>query len=450
MTERAIFLEADAIEDAEARDAFLRERCGDDAAMLERLRELLELGDDDDGLLALDPGEFVALRTARDSVEQGLAEQEQFLLQLGSGNQQLGDYELIEEIGRGAAGVVYKARQASLNRNVAVKFLLGAMLATPQDRERLRVEAEAAANLDHPHIVPIYEIGEHEGHDFYSMRLITGGTLADRMTEMGADPRAAVDLMVKVADAVRTAHERGILHRDLKPDNILLDEDCEPWVSDFGLAVRLDQNSRLTLTGQIMGTPKYMAPEQAAGGEMPVTVVSDVYGLGAVLYELLAGQPMFESDSVLRVLELVRDEVPRPLRQIRPEIDRDLETIVHKCLEKDPAKRYDSALALQADLKAWLEGRPIAARPPTQIERLGKWVRRRPASAALVGMGLLFLLALGVGGPVVAYQQSVLRRHADEARTDADRQRKLAEDRAETNRRLLYISRIESGRSRQV
>ncbi len=447
MTERAIFLEADAIEDAEARDALLRERCGDDTSMLARLRELLELGDDDDALLTLDPGEFVSLRTARDSVQQGLAEQEQFLLQLGKGQQHLGDYELIEEIGRGAAGVVFKAKQASLNRTVAVKFLLGAMLATPQDRERLRVEAEAAANLDHPHIVPIYEIGEHEGHDFYSMRLITGGTLADRMKEMGTNPKAAVELMVKVADAVRTAHERGILHRDLKPDNILLDEIGNPWVSDFGLAARLDQDSRLTLTGQIMGTPKYMAPEQATGGEMPVTVASDVYGLGAVLYELLAGQPVFESDSVLRILELVRDEVPRPLRQIRSEIDRDLETIVHKCLEKEPAKRYGSVLALQDDLKAWLEGRPIAARPPTRVERLGKWARRRPAYAALVGMSFLFLLALGVGGPILAYQQSLLRKHADEARTDADRQRKLAdrhrklaETRAENNRRLLYIS----------
>jgi len=440
--EREIFLAADAIDDPGEREAFLLEGCGDDTAMLSRLRELLELGDDDDALLSLDPDDFTSLETVRGRIERDLVEEDNFLNQLGEGIRHLGDYHLEEEIGRGAMGVVFKARQTSLNRTVALKIVLHAGLASGSDRARLRLEAEAAANLEHAHIVPIYEIGEYHGHDYYSMRLVPGGTLGDRIVEIGNDPRAAVALMVKVADAVQVAHDRGILHRDLKPDNILLDEEDEPMVSDFGLACHIDQSSKLTLTGQIMGTPKYMAPEQAEGGELPVTVASDVYGLGAILYELLAGQPVFKSNSTLKVLQMVRDQPPEPLRLSKPEIDRDLETIVLKCLEKEPARRYASVQALNDDLGAWLEYRPIAARPPTRLERVGKWIRRRPAYAALVGMGLLFLVALGVGGPIVAYHQSVLRNHADEARADANRQRKLAEERAETNRSQLYLSNM--------
>jgi len=440
-TEREIFLEADAIEDATARDAFLRERCGENRELLDHLRELLTLGDDDSALISLDPSGFQSLESLRADVEQELAEEDAFVQQLGTGIRQLGDYELLEEIGRGAMGVVFKARQESLNRTVAVKVVLSAALSSKADRERLRTEAEAAANLDHPNIVPIYEIGEHLGHDFYSMRFVAGGTLADKSAEIG-NLRAAVTLILKIANAVQVAHDRGILHRDLKPENILLDEDGEPNVSDFGLAYRLDGDSKLTLTGQIMGTPKYMAPEQAEGGEVPVTVSADVYGLGAILYELLAGQPVFKSDSVLKVLQMVRDNTPSSLRQLNSEIDRDLETIVFKCLEKKPSSRYRSANALAADLSAWLEHRPISARPPTPIERVGKWMRRRPFQAAFWGTASLLLLALGVGGPIVAYQQSILRENAEEAEAISLSATALAEERADANRYQLYVSNM--------
>ena len=433
--EKEIFLQADEIENLEEREAFLLKECGADVDLLARVRSLLhsveEHGDED----PFDPAHFAVLDEARKKASQELTEESPFMDGLGSKITYIGDYELIEEIGRGAMGVVFRANQTSLNRPVALKLILDEELASETNRQRFRVEAEAAANLNHPNIVPVYEVGRHEGHDYYSMLLVPGGTLTGRMREIGANPRRAVELTVKVVDAVQSAHERGIIHRDLKPDNILLDEHGEPLVSDFGLACRLEQAVNLTLTGQIMGTPQYMAPEQAEGDSGPVTTAADIHSLGAILYELLAGEPAFKSDSVLKILTLVKEDVPRRLSLLRSTIDRDLETIVAKCLEKDPNHRYRSAGLLRDDLQAWLEHRPIAARRPGRIERVRKWVRRRPVHAALLGTAALLVVALGVGGPLAAYQQSVLRQQADEA-TD------LAQERAEANRRLLYYSNM--------
>src|SRR6516164_362686 len=252
-----------------------------------------------------------------------------------------GDYELLEVIARGGMGVVYKARQMSLNRLVALKMILKGELATPRDVARFRTEAEAPANLDHPHIVPIYEVGEHDGQQYYAMRYVEGPSLARHPR---SDARTEARIVADVAAAVHHAHRRGILHRDLKPSNILIDSGGRPLVVDFGLAKHVNANRTLTETGAIVGTPLYMAPEQAAGRK-DLTVAADVYSLGVVLYERLTGRTPFTGETVLEVLRQVREtEPPRP-SSISPGLDRDLETVCLKCLEKDPARRYASAEA---------------------------------------------------------------------------------------------------------
>jgi WD40 repeat protein/tRNA A-37 threonylcarbamoyl transferase component Bud32 len=304
-----------------------------------------------------------------------------------------GDYELLEVIARGGMGVVYKARQVSLNRLVALKMILKGELATERDVARFRAEAEAAANLDHPHVVPIHGVGEHDGQHYYAMRFIEGTSLTRRPR---SDARQEAGLVATVARAVYHAHQHGILHRDLKPSNILVDPAGVPYVADFGLAKRVDADRSLTESGALVGTPRYMAPEQAAGRK-DLTVAADVYSLGVVLYERLTGQAPFTGEAVLEVLRQVREaEPPRP-SSLMPGLDRDLETICLKCLEKDPAKRYASAEALADDLERWLRGEPILARPVGALPRLIKWVRRRPAMA---GMWLLVGLvgATGIAG----------------------------------------------------
>jgi hypothetical protein len=294
-----------------------------------------------------------------------------------------GDYELLDEIARGGMGVVYRARQASLNRTVALKMILAGQFAGTADVERFRREAEAAAGLDHPNLVPIYEIGEHGGQHYFSMKLIDGVSLARRAADFVRDPKAAVHLLAKVARAVHDAHQHGILHRDLKPSNILLDARGEPYVGDFGLAKHVDGRHPQTRTGAIVGTPSYMAPEQARS-QKALTVAVDVYGLGAILYELLTGRPPFRAENELEtVLQVLDRDPPRP-RAVNPRIDRDLETICLKCLEKAPRSRYNSALALAEDLERWLAGHTIQARPSGPVRRVWKWAKRNPTLAVLL------------------------------------------------------------------
>ena len=326
-----------------------------------------------------------------------------------------GDYELLQEIAHGGMGVVYKARQVTLNRVVALKMIRAGELAGSEEIQRFKAEAKAAASLDHPHIVPIYEVGEHEGRQYFSMKLIEGGSLAQRVPQFLQDPgkKSAARVLADVAQAVHYAHQRGILHRDLKPANILLDKDGAPQVTDFGLAKRTAEGNSLTQSGAIVGTAAYMSPEQASGQAKHLTVAADVYSLGAVLYELLTGRPPFQGETVLATLLKVRTEEPAAPRTLNPGVERDLETICLKCLEKEPGKRYGSAEALAQDLERWLNNEPIVARASSPWEKAAKWSRRRPAAAALIAVSALALLALIGGG---LWYNAELRVERDKAR----------------------------------
>ena len=340
-------------------------------------------------------------------------------LPAGSRLQYFGDYEILKELGRGGMGVVFKAKQVSLGRLVALKLIRAAELASEDDLRRFQNEAEAVAGLDHPGIVPIIEVGDHEGRKYFSMKLVVGRGLDDLKSRYRDDPRAAARLLADVARAVHHAHQRGILHRDLKPSNILVDEEQRPHVTDFGLAKRVEADAGMTQSGAIMGTPSYMAPEQASGKRGSVTTASDVYGLGAVLYDLLAGGPPFGEDSVLETLVAVQEREPSPIRPRNPKVDRDLETICLKCLEKDQRLRYKSAEALADDLDRWLAGQPIAARPVTAMERAWKWARRHPAIAGLAA-GLAAAVVVGLAGISLLYLRAESqRRMAIEARNEA-------------------------------
>jgi cyanophycinase len=333
----------------------------------------------------------------------------------------VGDYELLEEIARGGMGVVYKARQTTLNRVVALKMILAGQLASAGDVKRFRLEAEAAAQLDHPGIVPIYDVGEHDGQHYFSMGYVEGQSLAARVAQGPLPPREAAELVCAVAEAVDYAHRKGVIHRDLKPGNILLQRSevgsrksesanqkaaegkrtpsssvvsaFIPKVTDFGLAKRVEGDSSLTGSGQILGTPSYMPPEQAAGKLDQVGVASDVYSLGAVLYCLLTGRPPFQSPSVIETLMQVLEQEPLPPRQLNPTVPRDLETICLVCLRKEPERRYASARELAADLRRMLSDEPIYARRMGVVERTMKAIKRRPAvsvaSSSLIGF-LLF------------------------------------------------------------
>ena len=302
----------------------------------------------------------------------------------------LGDYELLGEIGRGGQGVVYRARQKSLNRVVALKVVRAAERTTPTRLKRFRLEAEAAARLDNPNIVPIYEVGEHAGSCYFSMKFIEGGPLDELVKGEPMPIRRAVELIAKLGRAVHYAHQRGILHRDIKPGNILLDANGEPHLTDFGLARLSECDSTMTRTIETLGTPSYMAPEQALGSNNQLTSPTDVYGLGAVLYHLLTGQPPFAGGTTYDTIRLLLETEPRQPRLWNPKIDRDLTTICLKCLEKDPQRRYASALALAEELDRWLKHEPIHARRTGVFGRGKKWVRRNPTKALL----LVSLIAL--------------------------------------------------------
>jgi eukaryotic-like serine/threonine-protein kinase len=302
-----------------------------------------------------------------------------------SGPRSFGDYEVLEEIARGGMGVVYKARQVSLNCVVALKMILAGQFASPEDVRRFLTEAEAAANLTHPNIVPIYEVGRHEGHHYFSMRLIEGRSLARLRRDpcwKSDDGQEAARLMAKVARAVQCAHAQGVLHRDLKPGNILVDTAGEPHVTDFGLARQLSKDSSLTLSGAVLGTPSFMAPEQAAGKSRELTPAADIYSLGAILYFLLTGQPPFAAESLLDTLaQVLGGEVILP-RTVNPRVSRDLEQICLRCLEKAPDRRYPSAGALADDLEKFLRNEPLEAQTGGTRERCRLWLRRQPALAS--------------------------------------------------------------------
>jgi eukaryotic-like serine/threonine-protein kinase len=308
-----------------------------------------------------------------------------------------GDYELLEEIGRGGQGVVYRARQKSLNRLVALKVIGLSHWATEAHVKRFRLEAEAAARLNHPCIVPIYEVGERDGACYFSMGLVEGGQL-DAVAKREPMPIGhAAELLAKLARTVSYAHEHGILHRDIKPGNILLDATGEPHLTDFGLARLVETESTVTRTMEVLGTPSYMAPEQAVGNNTGVTRATDIYGLGAVLYQLLTGHPPFAGGTSYETVRLVLDTEPRQPRLLNPKIDRDLSTICLKCLEKDPQRRYASAFALAEDLERWLKHEPIRAQRTGVFTRGRKWVRRNRklvatgAACLLVGAAAIWL-----------------------------------------------------------
>lgn len=309
-----------------------------------------------------------------------------------------GDYILHQKIARGGMGTVYRATQINLNRPVAVKTINSGVLALPWEIERFRSEATAAASLDHANIVPIYEVGVFEGEHFYSMALIDGNSLAAKLTAGPLEPTDAARLMRTVAVAVQFAHDHQVVHRDLKPSNILLNHGDEPRVSDFGLAKRLSDPAGLTVSGEVLGTPCFMPPEQALGQIDAVGFGSDVYSLGAILYNALTGRPPFQAATQVDTLRQVIEQEPVQLRQLNPAIPRDLETIVHKCLEKSISRRYPSARALADDLDCYLAGRPISARPVTSLERARRWCRRNPAQALNIA-GVCSLLV----GAVVAW-----------------------------------------------
>ncbi|HYT92139.1 MAG TPA: protein kinase, partial [Gemmataceae bacterium] len=382
----------------------------------------------------------------------------------------IGDYELLQEVGRGGMGIVYKARQKSLNRIVALKMILAGRLAAPGDVQRFRAEAEAAANLDHPNILPIYEVGAYQGQHFFSTKLIDGGSLAERLPELVGQPRRAVEPLAQVARAIHFAHRAALIHRDLKPANILLDADGRPYVADFGLAKRIlaepgvSTPRNVTQTGTIVGTPAYMPPEQARANKQ-LTTACDIYSLGAILYELLTGRPPFRRDTPLETLLDVLAREPVALRSLKPELDRDLETIVRTCLEKDPARRYRSAEALAEDLERWLAGEPISARAVGRAERAWRWCRRNPALAAASTLAAAALVAAVIATAGYGVEQSRrateqghatenLRRALDEARQQRHEAQRLSANFAlergltvcalgDVRRGLLWIARSE-------
>src|SRR5438067_7741617 len=294
---------------------------------------------------------------------------------------ELGDYELLEEIGRSAQGVVFRARQKSLNRIVALKVISLGQWASKAHLKRFRREAEAAASLDHPSIVPIYEVGERDGSCYFSMKFVEGGQLDEVLRREPMSTRRAAELLVKIARTVQFAHERGILHRDIKPGNILLDRHGEPHLTDFGLARLIEQESTVTNSFDVLGTPSYMAPEQAAGHVKELTAAADVYALGAVFYQMLSGEAPFAGGTTYETIRLVLETEPRNPRLWNPKVDVDLATICLKCLEKDPERRYTSALALAEDLGRWLRHEPIQARRTNVFIRGKKWLQRNPTTA---------------------------------------------------------------------
>ncbi|MHC1768173.1 MAG: WD40 repeat domain-containing serine/threonine protein kinase [Verrucomicrobiia bacterium] len=346
-----------------------------------------------------------------------------------------GDYELLGEIGRGGMGVVYRARQLSLNRLVAVKMLLHSRFSDEVFVKRFHTEAEAAAHLDHPQIVPIYEVGEHEGQHYFSMKLIEGRGLDQELTGSPLPPKRAARLVATMARAVHYAHQRGVLHRDLKPHNILLDAQGEPHLTDFGLAKLLEQDTGLTVSEAVMGSPAYMAPEQAAGKTKHLTTAADVYSLGAVLYALATGKPPFVGRTSLETMRQVVEREPVRPQVLNPALDRDLETICLKSLAKEPDRRYGSAGALAEDLERWLRNEPITARRVSGPDRMWLWCRRNPRLALATGAALLSLI-IGMAGVTWQWRRAESERARAEAEAVLTRRHAYAAEMKEVQRAL--------------
>jgi peroxiredoxin len=367
----------------------------------------------------------------------------------GPGCGDFGDYVLVEEIARGGMGVIFRAREKSLNRTVALKMVLAGKLATPDQVRRFRHEAEEASRLDHPNIVPIYRVGEYRGQHYFTMKLIEAGTLREQEHGPRADLRRIAKLVADVAHAVHCAHQHGILHRDIKPSNILMDREGKPHVTDFGLVKHLSGSSDAdadTQSGAIVGTPGYMSPEQAASRK-DLTTATDIYSIGAVLYYLITGQTPFVADSTMDTLVKVLEEDPVPPQQLNSRCDRDLETICLTCMNKDPKRRYASAEALGRDLERYLAGEPIHARRVSRVERVRKWVRRRPLAAALAAVLAVGGLALAGGGWFfnIRLQDAVRKARdaqavAEQGEQEADRKRqKLTDYLVYLNERLAKL-----------
>jgi serine/threonine protein kinase/WD40 repeat protein len=465
--EATIFTAARQILDSAARGRYVREACGDDIALADRIQALLRAHEEDPTFLASptkELGELLGTINEAGTLAFGPA--------TNQGSTTLppapAGYEILGELGRGGMGVVYKARQTGLNRLVALKMILAGSHAGPEELARFRTEAEAVASLHHPNIVQIYEVHECDGLPYFSLELVEGGTLADRLKGAPAPARVAAELVATLARALQYAHSRGVIHRDLKPANVLIAEKDSalsqadagrsnrsptaqplPKITDFGLAKQIDSAGGRTRTGAIMGTPSYMAPEQADGRSKAIGPACDIYALGAILYELLTGRPPFHAETPLETLREVIGDDPVPPRRLVPKLPRDLETICLKCLEKAPAKRYADAGALADDLSAFLAGQPVNARPTSTLERTAKWVKRQPTLAALLAVSASALVVL-IAGIVLhnaslegALQETqthlrkarIAEEHAHEAKVDA-----VGE--ADRNRRLRYSSDV--------
>jgi WD40 repeat protein/tRNA A-37 threonylcarbamoyl transferase component Bud32 len=334
-------------------------------------------------------------------------------------------YEILGELGRGGMGVVYKARQKKLQRMVALKMIISGVHAGPRELVRFQTEAQAVARLQHPNVVQIYEVGEAEGRPFLALEFVSGGTLSQRLTGTPLPARRAAQMVEALARAIYAAHERSIIHRDLKPANILLTDDDEPKIADFGLAKQLSDVGP-TQTEAVLGTPAYMSPEQAGGKLRDIGPATDQYALGAILYEMLTGQPPFRGETKMDTLDQVRKQEPVPPRRLNLRVPRDLDTICLKCLQKEPRKRYATARDLADDLQRFLAGRPIQARPVGRLERAWKWARRRPAVAGLLA-ALVVALVGGFAGITWGYfQAEQARREETRARISAEQARELA------------------------
>jgi eukaryotic-like serine/threonine-protein kinase len=347
-----------------------------------------------------------------------------------------GDYELLEEIARGGMGVVYKARQVSLNRMVALKMILAGQLASAREVDRFYTEAQAAANLRHPNIVTIHEVGQHAGHHYFSMDYVAGKSLAQIVREQPLAATHAAKYLKTIAEAIEFAHQHGTLHRDLKPANVLIDEFDQPRVTDFGLAKRIEGAGELTSTGTLMGTPSYMPPEQAGANDGKVGPASDVYSLGALLYDLVTGRPPFLGESLVATLNQVLHTEPLPPSLLNPELPRDLETICLKCLQKEPGKRYLAAAALADDLGRFLRREPILAQPVGTIERAWRWCRRNPVVSSLSTTIAVLLFAAAIGGSILAIRERNAHVAADQSADlarDAAHQERMQARRADAN-----------------